>query len=80
MGPPSERKASSLERQHMTGPLSGLEEMKSSMDRQARTSLEHHRQAQDRLGSIDRGEEGRRGHKTGRRMFCFVKFSLFDNY
>uniref|UniRef100_A0A667WWG3 Roundabout, axon guidance receptor, homolog 2 (Drosophila) n=1 Tax=Myripristis murdjan TaxID=586833 RepID=A0A667WWG3_9TELE len=60
MGPPSDRKASSLERQ----PVSGLEEMKSSIDRQARTSLDHHRQAQDRLGSMDRAEDGRRGHKT----------------
>ncbi|XP_045070619.1 roundabout homolog 2-like isoform X8 [Coregonus clupeaformis] len=66
MGPPAERKASSLERQPMCGamPLSGLEEMKSSMDRQTRTPLEHHRQAQDRLGSMDRGDDPRRGHKT----------------
>ncbi|KAJ8280155.1 hypothetical protein GJAV_G00051170 [Gymnothorax javanicus] len=48
-----ERKASSLERQHM----GGLEEMKSS--------LERHRQAQERLGHIERSDEGRRGHKTG---------------
>ncbi|XP_055053198.2 roundabout homolog 2 isoform X5 [Misgurnus anguillicaudatus] len=52
---PSDRKASSLERQ----PMMGLE------DRQTRTSLERHRQAQDRLGSIERGEENRRGHKNG---------------
>ncbi|KTG06310.1 hypothetical protein cypCar_00018889 [Cyprinus carpio] len=58
---PSERKASSLERQ----PMIGLEEMKSSLDRQARTSLERHQQAQDRLGSIERGEESRRGQKNG---------------
>ncbi|XP_048016910.1 LOW QUALITY PROTEIN: roundabout homolog 2 [Megalobrama amblycephala] len=58
---PSDRKASSLERQ----PMMGLEEMKSSLDRQARTSLERHRQAQDRLGSIERGEESRRGQKNG---------------
>ncbi|XP_071781449.1 roundabout homolog 2 [Centroberyx gerrardi] len=64
MGPPSDRKASSLERQPMSGPLSGLEEMKSSIDRQTRTTLEHHRQAQDRLGSVDRADDGRRGHKT----------------
>uniref|UniRef100_A0A7N6AR88 Roundabout, axon guidance receptor, homolog 2 (Drosophila) n=1 Tax=Anabas testudineus TaxID=64144 RepID=A0A7N6AR88_ANATE len=37
----------------------------SSMDRQTRTSLEHHRQTQDRLGSVDRADDGRRGHKTG---------------
>lgn len=58
---PSDRKASSLERQ----PMMGLEEMKSSLDRQARTSLERHRQAQDRLGSTERGEESRRGQKNG---------------
>ncbi|XP_071216093.1 roundabout homolog 2-like isoform X8 [Salvelinus alpinus] len=64
MGPPAERQASSLERQPMCGamPLSGLEEMKSCMDRQTRTSLE--RQAQDRLASMDRGDDPRRGHKT----------------
>uniref|UniRef100_A0A8C1NB00 Roundabout, axon guidance receptor, homolog 2 (Drosophila) n=1 Tax=Cyprinus carpio TaxID=7962 RepID=A0A8C1NB00_CYPCA len=50
---PSDRKASSLERQ----PMMGLEEMKSSLDWQARTSLERNQQAQDRQGSIDRGEE-----------------------
>uniref|UniRef100_A0A673XMY7 Roundabout, axon guidance receptor, homolog 2 (Drosophila) n=1 Tax=Salmo trutta TaxID=8032 RepID=A0A673XMY7_SALTR len=67
MGPPAERQASSLERQPMCGamPLSGLEEMKSCMDRQTRTSLERHRQAQDRLASMDRGDDPRRGHKTG---------------
>ncbi len=58
---PSDRKASSLERQ----PMMGLEEIKSSLDRQARTSLERHQQAQDRLGSIERGEESRRGQKNG---------------
>ncbi|XP_051962869.1 roundabout homolog 2 isoform X4 [Xyrauchen texanus] len=58
---PSDRKASSLERQ----PLMGLEEMKSSLDRQARTSLERHWQAQDRLGSIDQGDQNRRGQKNG---------------
>uniref|UniRef100_A0A8C7CV97 Roundabout, axon guidance receptor, homolog 2 (Drosophila) n=1 Tax=Oncorhynchus kisutch TaxID=8019 RepID=A0A8C7CV97_ONCKI len=65
--PPTEKKASSLERQPMCGamPLSGLEEMKSCMDRQTRTSLERHRQAQDRLASMDRGDDPRRGHKTG---------------
>uniref|UniRef100_A0A8C7FVJ9 Roundabout, axon guidance receptor, homolog 2 (Drosophila) n=1 Tax=Oncorhynchus kisutch TaxID=8019 RepID=A0A8C7FVJ9_ONCKI len=67
MGPPAERQASSLERQPMCGamPLSGLEEMKSCMDRQTRTSLERHCQAQDRLASMDRGDDPRRGHKTG---------------
>ncbi|KAI1893574.1 hypothetical protein AGOR_G00125120 [Albula goreensis] len=58
---PGERKASSLERQHM----SGLDEMKTSLERQTRTSLERHRQAQERLGSTERAEEGRRGHKAG---------------
>uniref|UniRef100_A0A8C9QY43 Roundabout, axon guidance receptor, homolog 2 (Drosophila) n=1 Tax=Scleropages formosus TaxID=113540 RepID=A0A8C9QY43_SCLFO len=52
-GPPGERKASSLERQN----ISGLEEMRSSLERQ--------RQAQERLGSVERADEGRRGHKTG---------------
>ncbi|XP_073673404.1 roundabout homolog 2 isoform X4 [Garra rufa] len=58
---PADRKASSLERQ----PMMSLEEMKSSLDRQARTSLERHQQAQERLGSIERGEESRRGQKNG---------------
>lgn len=49
----------------MSGALCGPEDMKSSIDRQTRTSLEHHRQAQDRLGSMDRADDGRRGHKTG---------------
>ncbi|XP_026109129.1 roundabout homolog 2-like isoform X1 [Carassius auratus] len=56
---PSDRKASSLERQ----PMMGLEEMKISLDWQARTSLERNQQAHDRLGSIDRGEESKRGQK-----------------
>ncbi|XP_030255079.1 roundabout homolog 2 isoform X7 [Sparus aurata] len=64
MVPPTDRKASSLERPPMSGVLSGPEDMKSSIDRQARTTLEHHRQAQDRLGSMDRADDGRRGHKT----------------
>ncbi|XP_062417215.1 roundabout homolog 2 isoform X4 [Pungitius pungitius] len=64
MVPQTERKASSLERPPMSGPLSGLEDMKSSVDRQTRTSLEHHRHVQDRLGSVDRTDDGRRGHKT----------------
>ncbi len=63
--PPTDRKASSLERTPMSGALSGPDDMKSSSDRQTRTSLEHHRQAQDRLGSMDRADDGRRGHKTG---------------
>uniref|UniRef100_A0A7N6AJE5 Roundabout, axon guidance receptor, homolog 2 (Drosophila) n=1 Tax=Anabas testudineus TaxID=64144 RepID=A0A7N6AJE5_ANATE len=61
MAPPTDRKASSLERPPMCGP----DDIKSSMDRQTRTSLEHHRQTQDRLGSVDRADDGRRGHKTG---------------
>uniref|UniRef100_A0A665W3Q5 Roundabout, axon guidance receptor, homolog 2 (Drosophila) n=1 Tax=Echeneis naucrates TaxID=173247 RepID=A0A665W3Q5_ECHNA len=65
MAPTTDRKASSLERPPLSGPLSGADEMKSSIDRQTRTSLEHHRQAQDRLGSVDRADDGRRGHKTG---------------
>ncbi|KAM6961029.1 roundabout homolog 2 [Aplochiton taeniatus] len=60
VGPPGERKASSLERQA----LSGLEEMKSSADRPMRASLERHRQLQERLGSIERGDDSRRGHRT----------------
>ncbi|XP_060929477.1 roundabout homolog 2 [Limanda limanda] len=64
MAPPTERKASSLERTPLSGPLSGPEDMKSSIDRQTRTTLEHYRQAQDRLGSVDRAEDGRRGNKT----------------
>uniref|UniRef100_A0A4W6DV42 Roundabout, axon guidance receptor, homolog 2 (Drosophila) n=1 Tax=Lates calcarifer TaxID=8187 RepID=A0A4W6DV42_LATCA len=64
MVPPTDRKASSLERPPMAGPLSGPDDVKSSIDRQTRTSLEHHRQAQDRLGSMDRADDGRRGHKT----------------
>ncbi|KAG7243091.1 hypothetical protein INR49_016466 [Caranx melampygus] len=64
MVPATDRKASSLERPPMSGPLSGPDDMKSSIDRQTRTSLDHHRQAQDRLGSMDRADDGRRGHKT----------------
>ncbi|XP_019721089.1 roundabout homolog 2 [Hippocampus comes] len=56
MIPPPERKATSLERPPMSGPLSGTAD-----DRQmARATLEHHRQAQERLGSDD----GRRIHKN----------------
>ncbi|KAM6933841.1 roundabout homolog 2 isoform 7-T7 [Xenentodon cancila] len=64
MAPPTDRKASSLERTPMSGPLCGPDDMKSSIDRHMRTSLEHHRQAQDRLGSMDRADDVRRGHKT----------------
>ncbi|XP_063350178.1 roundabout homolog 2 isoform X9 [Pelmatolapia mariae] len=64
MAPPTDRKASSLERPPMSGSLCGPEDVKSSIDRQTRTSLEHHRQVQDRLGSADRADDGRRGHKT----------------
>uniref|UniRef100_A0AAX7VFQ3 Roundabout, axon guidance receptor, homolog 2 (Drosophila) n=1 Tax=Astatotilapia calliptera TaxID=8154 RepID=A0AAX7VFQ3_ASTCA len=64
MAPPADRKASSLERPPISGSLCGPEDMKSSIDRQTRTSLEHHRQVQDRLGSADRADDGRRGHKT----------------
>ncbi|MEQ2176340.1 hypothetical protein GOODEAATRI_027015 [Goodea atripinnis] len=65
MAPPTDRKASSLERTPMSGPLCGPDDMKSSIDRQMRTSLEHHRQGQDRLGSMDRADDARRGHKSG---------------
>lgn len=65
MAPPTDRKAASLERTPMSGPLCGPDDMKSSIDRQMRTSLEHHRQAQDRLGSMDRTDDARRCHKSG---------------
>lgn len=45
--------------------LGGPDDMKSSMDRQTRTSLDQHRQPQDRLGSTDRANDARRGQKTG---------------
>ncbi|XP_054901263.1 roundabout homolog 2 isoform X3 [Poeciliopsis prolifica] len=64
MAPPTDRKASSLERTPMSGPLCGPDDMKSSIDRQMRASLEHHRQAQDRLGSMDRTDDARRCHKS----------------
>ncbi|KAM4589565.1 roundabout homolog 2 isoform 1-T1 [Fundulus diaphanus] len=64
MAPPTDRKASSLERTPMSGPLCGPDDVKSSIDRQMRTSLEHHRQAQDRLGSMDRADDARWGHKS----------------
>lgn len=62
-----DRKASSLERTPMSGLLCGSDDMKSSIDRQMRTSLEHHRQAQERLGSMDRADDARRGHKPGKK-------------
>uniref|UniRef100_A0A8C7ZGU6 Roundabout, axon guidance receptor, homolog 2 (Drosophila) n=1 Tax=Oryzias sinensis TaxID=183150 RepID=A0A8C7ZGU6_9TELE len=65
MAPQADRKASSLERTPMSGPLCGPDDIKSSMDRHLRTSLEHHRQIQERLGSIERAEDGQRGQKTG---------------
>ncbi|XP_058269717.1 roundabout homolog 2 isoform X11 [Hemibagrus wyckioides] len=58
---PGERKASSLERQHM----GGRDEVKSSLERQTRTSLERHRHGQERLGSMERAEEARRAQKNG---------------
>lgn len=66
MVPPTDRKASSLERPPMSGALPVADDMKTSIDRQTRTSLEHHRQAQERLGSMDRADDGRRGLKTGK--------------
>lgn len=65
MVPPTDRKASSLERTPLSGPLCGPDDLKSSVDRQMRPSLEHHRHAQDRLGSMDRADDGRRGHRSG---------------
>nr|XP_057935108.1 roundabout homolog 2 isoform X4 [Doryrhamphus excisus] len=60
MIPAPERKAASLERPPMSGPLCGGQE-----DRQmTRATLEHHRQVQDRLGSVERSDDGRRGHKN----------------
>lgn len=53
----------------MSGPLCVSDDMKNSIDRQTRTSLDHHRQAQERLGSVERSDEGRRGHRTGRNHF-----------
>lgn len=44
----------------MSGALSGSEDMKGSVERPARATLDHHhRHGQDRLGSVERG------HKTG---------------
>ncbi|CAJ1065047.1 roundabout homolog 2 isoform X13 [Xyrichtys novacula] len=62
MAAPTDRKASSLERPPMSGVLS--DDVKNSIDRQTRTTLDHHRQAQERLGSMDRADDGRRGNKT----------------
>ncbi|CAN9511216.1 unnamed protein product [Ophioblennius macclurei] len=64
MVPQADRKAASLERPPMSGPLCGPDDLTGTIDRQTRTSLDHHRQAQDRLGSMDRADDGRRGHKT----------------
>ncbi|XP_036070761.1 roundabout homolog 2 isoform X11 [Oryzias melastigma] len=64
MAPQGDRKASSLERTPMSGPLCGPDDIKSSIDRHLRTSLEHHRQIQERLGSMERAEDGQRGHKA----------------
>ncbi|KAF7218449.1 transcript variant X11, partial [Nothobranchius furzeri] len=64
MAPPTDKKASSLERTPLSGPSCGPDDMRSSVDRQMRTSLEHHRQAQDRLGSVERAEDGHWGHKS----------------
>uniref|UniRef100_A0A1A7WJG9 Roundabout, axon guidance receptor, homolog 2 n=2 Tax=Iconisemion striatum TaxID=60296 RepID=A0A1A7WJG9_9TELE len=58
MAPPTDRKASSLERTPLSGPLCGPDDMR------MRTSLEHHRQVQDRLGSVERADDGRRGLKS----------------
>ncbi|KAG5269491.1 hypothetical protein AALO_G00202650 [Alosa alosa] len=56
VGSPAERKATSLERQQMAG-AGGLDEVKSSLERPTRTSLERHRQAQERLGSTERAQK-----------------------
>lgn len=60
----------------MSGALSGPDDVKSSIDRQTRTSLEHHRQAQERLGSMDRADDGRRGHKTGMHEIRLMSVSM----
>ncbi|MBN3279123.1 ROBO2 protein, partial [Polyodon spathula] len=62
MGGSAERKASSLERQH----VSCLEEKKSSLERQTRMSLERQRQAQERVGSTERSDDMRRLHQQPR--------------
>ncbi|XP_077421337.1 roundabout homolog 2 isoform X13 [Vanacampus margaritifer] len=53
MIPPPERKATSLERPPMSGPLSAAAD--------ARATLDHHRQAQERL---ERADDGRRSHRN----------------
>uniref|UniRef100_K7GIU2 Roundabout guidance receptor 2 n=1 Tax=Pelodiscus sinensis TaxID=13735 RepID=K7GIU2_PELSI len=59
-GGSAERKGSSLERQH----TSNIDETKSSLDRQARTSLEWQRQTQDWISSTERQEDFRKAqHK-----------------
>ncbi|XP_074827660.1 roundabout homolog 2 isoform X7 [Natator depressus] len=56
----AERKGSSLERQH----TSNIDETKSSLDRQARTSLEWQRQTQEWISSTERQEDFRKAqHK-----------------
>ncbi|XP_063061156.1 roundabout homolog 2 isoform X2 [Engraulis encrasicolus] len=62
VGSPAERKAASLERQQMSGMGGvGMEEVKSSLERPSRTSLERHwqaqAQAQERLGSAERAQK-----------------------
>ncbi|XP_058490991.1 roundabout homolog 2 isoform X6 [Solea solea] len=69
MVPATERKATSLERPPMSGPLCGPDDMKSSMDRQTRTTLENHR-------SMDRAEDGRRGHRTDEGCLPYSKPSF----
>ncbi|NXS97780.1 ROBO2 protein, partial [Jacana jacana] len=59
-GGSAERKGSSLERQHAPN----IDETKSSLDRQARTSLEWQRQTQEWISSTDRQEDFRKAqHK-----------------
>ncbi|XP_035171265.1 roundabout homolog 2 isoform X12 [Oxyura jamaicensis] len=59
-GGSAERKGSSLERQH----ASSVDDTKSSLDRQARTSLEWQRQTQEWISSADRQEDFRKAqHK-----------------
>uniref|UniRef100_A0A663NB40 Roundabout guidance receptor 2 n=1 Tax=Athene cunicularia TaxID=194338 RepID=A0A663NB40_ATHCN len=55
-GGSAERKGSSLERQHAPN----VDETKSSLDRQARTSLEWQRQTQEWISSTDRQEDFRK--------------------
>lgn len=56
--------------------LGGPDDMKSSMDRQTRTSLDQHRQPQDRLGSMERADDGRRGQKTGLDAKVLPQFNM----